>query len=148
MKKFLLCLMAIVLLFTVTGCGSDNNNDIDNNDQSNVEETSNQNENNYDEIELYSDDTKLVFASGSGKVVFYYSGDKITAYHAYFDYQTNANANFALRALKYEDNESIDKAYVKGKYVVVEYAASEYENMSLEDVKLTYSYLEELKKGN
>ena len=147
MKKFLLCLMAIILLFSLTGCGSDENDNNDNNDVDDTEVVNN-NPNPYDEIEVYSDNTKIVFETNDGKLVFYYSGNEITAYHAYLNYQNNANANYANAVLKMDENDDIDKTYVKGKYVVVEYNKSTFENLTLDDVKTTYSYLKELKKGN
>ena len=143
-KKYILGLLVIISLFMVTACGSEKekNDDIIDNGSEEKENDSNE----YDDLELYSDDTKLVFARGGGKVVFYYSGNKITGETAYFDYQNNAAAKIALNAL--EKDENIDKTYVQGKYLVVEYNENEYGSLTLEDVKLTYAYLEEIKKGN
>ena len=129
----------------VTACGSKEklDNDIQNN--SSEEETG---EEEYADLELYSDDTKIVFARGQEKVVFYYKGNEITGEHAYFDYQSKALAEMALTALNSNENENIDRAYVNGKYLVIEYNENEYGHLTLEDVKLTYSYLEEVKKNS
>ena len=142
-KKFLFFLLIISFVITLSGCSKseeevleDLNNEIDK-----IEEKSNSE----DDIELYSDDTKIVFATENGMIVFYYEDDRITAYHAYLNYNDSTTAKYALDILKMSNDETIENAYVKGKYVVLEYKESEYENMSLEDVKLTYSYLKEIK---
>jgi len=147
-KKLLLIIFVVGTLFLVTGCGNKKVDDINyesNNTNGTGEVKENDDSSAYDDFELYSDNTKIVFANGSGKIVFYYSGNEITAHHVYFDYNNNAAAKLALQYL--EKDESIDKAYVKGRYLIVEYNKSEYENMTLEDVKTAYSYLEELKKN-
>ena len=146
-KKYLLGLLIVVSLFIVTACGSktEEDNEENTNNINNVEDSENEE---YEDIELYSDDTKLVFARGDGKVVFYYSGNEITGETAYFNYQTNAAAKIALDVLNNDKDDNIDKAYVQGKYLVVEYNENEYGTLTLEDVKLTYSYIEELQKGN
>ena len=146
-KKYLLGLLVIISLFMVTACGG-SEKDLDD-DIVNDNSGEKQNENNeYDDLELYSDDTKLVFARGDGKVVFYYKGNEITGETAYFNYQSNALAKIALNALNNEEDDNIAKAYIQGKYLVVEYNENEYGTLTLDEVKLTYAYLEELKKGN
>ena len=99
------------------------------------------------DLQLYSDNTKIVFANGQAKLVYYYSGEKITAYHAYMDYENAAIANYALSLIE-KDDTTIKKAYTKGKYLIIEYAESEYENTTLSEVKALYSYLEQIQKSN
>ena len=144
-KKYVLGLFIVISLFMLTACGSKEKQDDDIANDTN-EETNLQDE--YADLELYSDDTKIVFARGQEKIVFFYKGNSIIGEHAYFDYQTNALANLALKAINSSENENIAKAYVNGKYLVIEYNENEYGSLTLEDVKLTYSYLEEVKKSN
>ncbi len=144
MKKRLFLCLVLVMLVLATGCGNkkviiDDKDEKTTNSSSSTTTTDS-------EIELYSDDTKIVFKNGNNKVVFYYKGDKITAYHAYLDYGTKANAELVLKALDNEADDSIKKAYVKGRYVVVEYKEEEYENLTVSEVRTVYSYLEEIKK--
>ena len=79
-------------------------------------------------------------------MVYYYSGEKITKYEVYLDYNDAATAKFALSVL--DDEEGIKKKYTKGKYLVIEYDESEYDTLTLTEVKTMYSYLEEIKKNN
>ena len=45
-----------------------------------------------------------------------------------------------------KDDDAIDKAYTKGRYLVVEYAKSEYEDLKTSEVRALYSYLEQIQK--
>ena len=144
-KKFLVGLLALVICFTLVGCGNKNaelnDNAQDNTSQNQTDTSNNSNENN---IELYSDNTKIVFQSGNSKLVYYYSGDKITKYESYFDYGDSATAKYALSVL--EKDQDIKNVYTKGKYLVIEYNESVYEGATVSDIKALYSYLEEVKK--
>ena len=148
MKKLLTALLVLFLSFSLTACGKDENN---NSNEKNQEQGEvNNGENNEEalkDIELYSDDTKMVFKIEDIEAVYYYEGETITAYHAYAKYPTVADANIALAAAKQEENETIDKAYVKGTYLVIEYNKSLYENLTTSNVRLLYSALEQTKKG-
>ena len=148
MKKYLICILGVALcLFLITGCSNNNDKTYSNDTEENVSEGQKvtSNNSNEDEIELYSDSTKIVFESGQGKIVYYYSGETITKYEAYIDYGDATTAKFALSQLD-DDEENVKKKYTKGKYLVIEYAESEYENLTVSDVKLMYSYLKELQK--
>ena len=147
MKKRLINLIAIILcIFLVTGCGlqNDDEENLDMSENTN-EETNTSTTTEEDNIDLYSDSTKIVFKSATGSLVFYYSGEKITKYEAYLDYQTPALAQYALTVIN-KDDSTIKNAYTKGRYVVVEYKESEYENMTVSEVRALYSYLEESQK--
>ena len=148
MKKLLTALLVLFLSFSLTACGKDENN---NSNEKNQEQGEvNNGENNEEalkDIELYSDDTKMVFKIEDIEAVYYYEGETITAYHAYAKYPTVADANIALAAAKQEENETIDKEYVKGTYLVIEYNKSLYENLTTSNVRLLYSALEQTKKG-
>ena len=148
MKKRLITLITIILcLFLVTGCGLQNdaeeNIETTNNNTAEAAETNTSTES--EKIELYSDNTKIVFKNASGSLVFYYSGEKITKYEAYLDYQTPALAQYALSLIE-KDNSTIKKASANGRYVVIEYNESEYENLTVSEVRALYSYLEESQK--
>ena len=157
-RNILLSLIAVLSLFLVVGCGnkqtgiqdniidepssSENNNKgttSDNNTSTNTEE---------EDVKLYSDDTKIVFENGGGRIVYYYEGDTITGYVVYLDYSDNSTANFALSAMDWENDNSVKNAYVQGKYVVVEYNESMYENDTVSDIRTLYSYLKEVQKDN
>ena len=145
MKKIILCSLLFLMMLFATGCGNDTTTGEDetNNGGSSSEVESKSDD---DKIELYSDNTKMVFQNGTSSLVYYYEGDKITGYHAYIDYENAATANYVLSML--DKNESIAKAYTKGRYVVIEYAESEYENTTTDEIRLLYSYLEEVQKKN
>ena len=151
MKKLLLTLFAVSLTFALTACGNKDTEEEKNpNKENNTSEveTNDNNESSANEpsgetIQLYSDDTKMVFKRDKTQLVFYYSGDEITAYHAYADYETAAAANFALSLIEKDD--TIDKVYTKGRYLVIEYAKSEYENLKTSEVRALYSYMEQIK---
>lgn len=99
----------------------------------------------YDNIDLYSDDTKMVFTvSDTVSGVYYHDGEKITGYEVYAKYDTPALAEAAK--LTYDDSdENIESMTVKGNYLVVKYKESEYENQSLEELKQSFAILELLK---
>jgi hypothetical protein len=147
MKKILLSVLVVLLLVVFVGCGKDNGNDAgDNNGGTNNGEVNNNSSSNSsnDEIKLYSDNTKMVFQVGNSKLVYYYSGEKITAYHAYVDYENAATANYALTLINLDEDSNIKKAYTQGRYVVIEYAESEYKDTTTSEIRALYSYLEQV----
>ena len=160
MNKKILAIVSVVFIFLfVVGCGdNEKNNKENNNTEQNEVENNKPNNNNQNEagnnttqnedvdIELYSDDTKIVFKTDQGRAVYYYSGKEITAYHVYIDYGSAANARIALSVLNSEENETIESAQVEGKYLVIVYAKSTYETLNVDTLRMVYSYLEELKK--
>ena len=141
-KKLLTGLFAIIMCFALVGCGKEEQK----NQPENNNEQPKQEENNKDSVDLYSDDTRIVFSTDQGLIIFYYEGNKITGYHVYFDYEDNETATYALSTL--EKDEEVEKMYVRDKYLVFEYKESAYEYLTLEDVKKSYSYLEEVKKNS
>ena len=153
MKKLLFTFLALFLCVTLTACGNGDTKEEENKDNKGTEEVEKKDKNeekndsktsSSEKIDLYSDDTKMVFKNGQNQLIYYYSGDKITAYHAYIDYETPELANYALTLLEKDD--SIDKMYTNGRYLVVEYAKSEYENLTVAEVKALYSYLEQVQQ--
>ena len=159
-KKLLLGFVLFVSLFLICGCGSSDSkeNEVDDGSGKEEVEPSVQGTGNPDadldgaygeeqEIELYSDDTKIVFKNGNNKVVFYYSGNKITGQRIYYDYTNSHYAEIAYAALELDDDDDIEKAYIEGRYLVVEYKESMYENLTTEEVREIYSYLKEAKQA-
>ena len=136
-KKILLCLLLVLCLFTVVGCKKT---------KEPTKKTSQHSEelNKKGEIDIYSDDEKIVFESGKSLLVFYYKGDKITAYHTYIDYETEETAKIALEATK--KTELVKDVYTKGKYLVIEYNDDHYSKFTVKDIKEAYSYLNERTK--
>ena len=139
-KKVFLLLVILLCVVCLTGCGKSKEETVD--EKAPIETKGS--ESTEPDIELYSDDSKIVFESGNSKLVYYYSGDTITGYTAYVDYNDSATAKYAYNLV--EKDESIAKYYTKGKYLVVEYAKSEYENLTTSEVRALYSYLDEIKK--
>ena len=143
MKKFLLTLLALFLATTLTACSSDEEGSSESEgNTSGIKESDRAN----DTIELYSDSTKMVFKNGNTQMIYYYSGEDITAYHAYIDYETAANANYALSLVEIGD--IVEKAYTKGRYLVVEYAKETFEDLKVSHVRTLYSYMEQTKNLN
>ena len=135
-KKLFVFLMVVMVVFTLTACEKGT-------EETNTGKESGSSENAND-LQLYSDNTKVVFENGPSKLVFYYKGNAITAYHLYIDYGNVETAEYALSVL--EKNDTIDKAYTKGKHLVIEYAESEYKDFTLDDIKSVYSTLKEVVK--
>ena len=115
-KKIILTLFVLVMCFGLVGCGQKEedkniNNDVkqdevktnnSNNTQSETQDNTVQNEET--NIELYSDDTKIVFKNDQGMAVYYYKGKEITGSHLYMDYGTEEAAKIALSVLNTEEN--------------------------------------------
>ena len=89
MKKKILFLgvLVIAVCLILTGCGKENETQIvdDTKDDAEISTVTDEpiattDSSDLDSLELYSDDTKLVFANGAVKMVFTYSGDKITSH--------------------------------------------------------------------
>jgi len=142
-RKIFIGLLAIAMCFVLVGCGKT----VEDNEEDNVLDTGTTTNNGSDEeVKLYSDNTKYVFEYVNTKYVFYYSGDTITAYHTYVDYETAASAKAVYSALKLGDYEDLDKVTQKGRYLVFEWNKRTYEDMTASDLRTAYSYMKELKE--
>ena len=142
MKKVVLVVLVVLsALLIFTGCGKKD----ETKNQSTNNGTNNQN-NGVIGDSLYSDGSKIVFKDGETKMVFYYSEDRVTAYHAYVRYDDEQTAAAAVGVLNSDMSPNIEKCYTSGNYMVVEYKESEYGNLTVTDVRQMYSQLEELKK--
>ena len=150
MKKKLFIILLVGLLFiTLTGCGK--NEEIPNADNGeSVKPGARDGETENDEIKLYSDDTKLVFDATAYKMVFYYSGEKITGLEYYVDYQDSATAAYALASVKtqYNEEDNIDSITQNGRYILVKFTEEEYKDLSVEEVKSTFSYFKQINESS
>ena len=134
MKKIFLLLILMIFCFITVGCKKEQNTlpkDVTPIDG---------------ELEAFSDDTKIVFKDNNSTHIFYYDKDIITSHITYIDYATNAIAQAAYEATKLNSNSMVKRAYVNGKYLVFEWKESEYNNMTVEKIRLSYSNMKELIK--
>lgn len=151
-KKVMMCILAILLSFIIVGCG--NNGAIDNDESNDNNENINENTNveeTIDNFNLYSDDTKIVFNyMGVYQIVYYHTGDTITGLEWYYNYENSETASYMVAGIKasIDEDDNVESVKQKGKYVIVKFKEEEYKDMSLEQVKQSYSYLEEVKNNN
>ncbi len=140
-KITILFVFAFLSAFVLTGCGKDDKKEnLNNNNTNNSGDTTH-----VSGSTVHSDNNKIVFKNEQTKMVFYYEGNKITAYHVYVDYGDEATANMAIKVLKENKDENIDSMAVEGQYIVLKYKQKEYENYTVDGVRQMYSYLEEIK---
>lgn len=151
-KKVMMCILAILLSFIIVGCV--NNGAIDNDESNDNNENINENTNveeTIDNFNLYSDDTKIVFNyMGVYQIVYYHTGDTITGLEWYYNYENSETASYMVAGIKasIDEDDNVESVKQKGKYVIVKFKEEEYKDMSLEQVKQSYSYLEEVKNNN
>ncbi len=151
-KKVMMCILAILLSFIIVGCV--NNGAIDNDESNDNNENINENTNveeTIDNFDLYSDDTKIVFNyMGVYQIVYYHTGDTITGLEWYYNYENSETASYMVAGIKasIDEDDNVESVKQKGKYVIVKFKEEEYKDMSLEQVKQSYSYLEEVKNNN
>ena len=135
MKKIFSILLISVLLIGLTGCI---NNDKNNSSYTGTDSTN--------DLGLYSDDTKYVFLNDNTIHVFYYEDNTITAYHVYVNYEEEELAKYAYDAVTKETTDTVEKYYVKGKYLVFEYKESEYMDLEPSKLEKTYAYMKKIDK--
>lgn len=168
-KLFLIGLISIVLCLCLTGCGTQENvvtqkdveqqvnnlidmllsdDETENNTTAAVSTENNSTEtvSKSNPLKLYSDDTKIVFLEDDTYMVFTYSGNEITGYTAYVLFDSAAEAQIALAEYNEDPDEDVKSIQANGSTVVLEYDESVYEGLTVDMIKLAYSYLEEVKK--
>lgn len=132
MKRGFQIAIAIILCFVLVGCGCSNNK---NNNKGNEDEV----------VNLYTDDTKLVYNNNDVyKMVFYFNVHKeITGCEHYYKYADNnaAAEEYEIAKAKLRNDSSIAEIKQKGKYVVYILKDSEYAGKTIDDIKEAYSYL-------
>ena len=129
-KKFLIGLLAVVMCFTLTGCGEEKaNSDADNNHDGSQQQE-NDNTPVAEDYEIKSTDNKLVFVDSTGMnySAFYFENDKIVKYEAVMKFPSAELAKIAYQTAK-EENDNV-KVSVKGSYVIVEEDANEYDDLT------------------
>ena len=157
-RKILFSILAIIMCLTLVGCGKEEkqNNTLDdiiekftNSEKDDKDNSSKNNDNkestSLDEIKLYSDDTKMVFNFyDQYNIVYHYKGDTITGLELYYDYGTEELAKISKSAIEQTQDYEIKSVVQKGRYVIVTYNEEAYQDMTVEEVKQTYSYLEQV----
>ena len=142
-KIIFFVVIATIICIGLTGCENKNGKDTESNSETQpiVE---------INEIELFSDDKKIVYKDGEEFLSYIYSGDTIVGYSRYKDCGDAKKANEELKTAEEqktaEKDEKIIKIYTTGKYLVIDYARSEFEGKTVDDIKNINAGLEEVKK--
>ncbi|MDO5569609.1 MAG: hypothetical protein Q4G04_05850 [bacterium] len=151
MKKIKMLAVLSFISLLLVGCGQTTNNNTANESGSTTSEKSlNQTENVSEDVELYSDDTKLVFNFyDTYKIVYYYSGNTITGLEWYYTYDSVEVATVSLAAINANltSDDQVESVTQNGRHIIVKMKPAAYEGMTTEEVKSTYSYLEQVYKG-
>ena len=156
-RKILFSVLAIIMCLTIVGCGKEekqnnilgdiieNFTNSENNDKDDSSKNNDDKDTSLDEIKLYSDDTKMVFNFyDQYNIVYHYKGDTITGLELYYDYGTEELAKISKSAIEQTQDYEIKSVVQKGRYVIVTYNEEAYQDMTVEEVKQTYSYLEQV----
>lgn len=152
MKKVLTTMLIVLSPFLLAGCGKEANDDdiinqVENNKQENNKNiSSNENSN----LNLYSDDTRIVFnMQDVYYVVFYHNGTEIIGLEYIYKYPDIETAKIAETAIKqiYTASEDVEAIDLKGTEFRIKFKKSAYEGETVESIRLAYSYLEEMKKN-
>ena len=167
MKKVLYGVLAIVTLFSLAGCGNKEKEEAKVvPSESNVEQTRSTEEivqeakdvveelpeetvAGYQEalqdIQVTSDNNKLVFQQGENMTaVYYHDGTKITGYEAYIDYDSPELAHAAKIEADKEKEDDVESIKVEGSRIVVKFKESAYEDTTLEELKQSYAVIQAL----
>ena len=75
-------------------------------------------------------------------VVYYYEGDKIIAARAFYEYATEAEAEEAYKHLDLGNYANGKK--INGRFIVFDVNKAQYENMTVEDLKVSRELLKEI----
>ena len=152
-KKILIGLFTIVMCFALVGCEKektpDNGKTQEQGNNNNSLEVNNKDSEEEYNIKLYSDDTKMVFNfSNVYYITYYYSGDKITGLEYVYDCQNKETAKLMEASIKanYKAEDNIKSVERKSKYIIVTWTEEEYKDNTVEEIKETYSYLEQVQK--
>ena len=100
-----------------------------------------------EEIELISNDSQIVYKNQDNVYTVYtYSGEYITGLYTYVDCETVGGAEKALVEAESEPDPSIERMFVKGKYLVFEVKDNDFKDVKVNDLKRAMSFLKEIKK--
>ncbi len=154
-RNILVIALAFVLLFSFAACscgknksGSDTKGVTEKGTIDSTDDVIAQQESLEDgEVKLVKDKDKLCYVSGAATIVYYYDGNKITGYEMYVDYGSEEAAKLAVQGLEDGQNAGdigIDSITQNGSYVIIKYAESEYDGLTVKDVKEQYEDFEKL----
>lgn len=147
-KKLLVGLFTIIICFALVGCGKE---EVLNNEGGTTGENELQNNNSEENINLYSDDNKIVFNyMDVYYITYYHEGEQITGLEYVYKYDNSETAKIAKTMLDstYAEDSNVKDLVVKGKYIIITFNEEAYKDETLEDVKTTYSYLEQIYNNN
>ena len=142
-KKFIFGILVCLMLTFLVGCG---NKEVPLDEKEPNDSTTEPGEA-IEDIELYSDDTKIVYNYNDlYKLVYYHDGTNITGLENYYEMENSAVAAYTKTSLASTyPNATLTQ---KGRYVIITYNESEYKDLTLEEVKETFSFLQEIQKNN
>ncbi len=98
-----------------------------------------------DDIELISDDKKLVFnIKDVYQAVYYYEGQKITGMYFYYNFEKPELAKATALVMKSEakEEDNYDSVTTKGNYVIIKFKAAAYETLTVKNLKASYAIFE------
>lgn len=145
MKKSLV-LFFLLMSFVLVGCGSKTSKDTNEiiNNSNNDKET----DTNNDDIKLYSSSDRLVFNANNLYyiVVDFGSDNKATGLKWIYNYQDEKTAALMVAMIKtnLEDEDDVKSVTQDGKYIVVEYEKSAYEDMERATTEAAFSMYEKV----
>ena len=136
-KKYLIGLLTLLLCFTLIGCTKKEEKDP--NDKTNPDTA-------YDEKKFVTDDKTLVYKESDSYLIFEHEGDKITASRTYIDYKSPEQAKIFYDQEKDKKYDTVKSFTVDGRYIIYEWAESEYKDYTLDQIKKLYKDLEIVEK--
>ncbi len=145
MKKILLSLLIFVLCFVLVGCSGTSKE---------TEEIINQgNENNEEsDIKLYSSEDRLVYNAEDVYyiVVNFGEDDKATSLKWIYDYgdATTAKTMVTIIEASLESDSEVKSVTQDGKYIVVDYEESAYEDMDRTTTAAAFGMYQEVQNNN
>lgn len=147
-------LVAIAVLL-IPGNSSNNEGQISDNGAENVVNTGSQNVDNNDnseaanainDLKLYSDDSQIVFNMRDiYYIIFHHDGNNLTGLEYVYNYDDENIARLAMASIKAtHEGEDVEKVELKGSSLRVIFNEKAYENETLESVKESYAFLDEV----
>ncbi|HPZ00688.1 MAG TPA: hypothetical protein PLS28_04390 [Clostridiales bacterium] len=146
-RKILIVLLALVLLFSFAGCSCKSKKAQEKEAVESTEDIIKQQDALKDgEVKLVEEDGKLCYLSDAATIVFYYEGDKITGHEMYVDYNDADTAKMAYQAIEQvcQESDDYESVSLKGNYVIMKYAKSEYDGMTVAQVKEEYKNFKQM----
>lgn len=145
MKKYFV-LLFLLMSFVLVGCGSKTSKDTNEiiNNSNNDKET----DTNNDDIKLYSSSDRLVFNANDLYyiVVDFGTDNKATGLKWIYNYQDSKTAAIMVATIRasLEETDDVKSVTQDGKYIVVEYEKSAYEDMERTTTEAAFSMYEKV----